>query len=425
MLWVAQQVGLPAVLSAEVWSADQFLPAEYGGTAENVQTMLASMCRPLQLAPDEIQLELSGGDCGGGECDSHAKEDAPAAAIRIEQNLLGNPYAVLAALARGLALTQLPHQSAMATTSHLVGWLADLTAVCFGWGAVVGHAASDLVAPGHSCGCGPGQTSPGLPAHMTGYAAALFAYIRGESRPAWKDSLRLDALVACDRSLRYLHRTNDTLFTVENASRGAEPRTTHAILQQLAAGSPSARVAALWELRDPDRAADAAEPVSRCLSDRNPAIREEAAKTVAAFGPAAQNAVPALVDLLEDYNSSIRAAAAHALGAIGTSAEDLVVHLTPLLRDPDRSVVLGAAGAIEAIGVPGEEAIPNVLRALRAALIRCDHSLIDSLTQTLYTLDPDPTDRVMEFFDDDHELREQMVHIIVDALGDQENDSVA
>jgi hypothetical protein len=81
--------------------------------------------------------------------------------------------------------------------------------------------------------------------------------------------------------------------------------------------------------------------------------------------------------------------------------------------------------AVRAFGQQGENAIPAILAALRGAVIRCDHSLIDTLTNTLYGLDPDPTDRVLEYFEQDPELREQVVHVIVDALGDRHDGHVA
>jgi hypothetical protein len=65
-----------------------------------------------------------------------------------------------------------------------------------------------------------------------------------------------------------------------------------------------------------------------------------------------------------------------------------------------------------------------VLSALKAALIRCDHALIDVLSHTLFAMDPDPTDRIMQFFADDYELREQLVHIMVDAVQPLDEDTL-
>jgi hypothetical protein len=216
--------------------------------------------------------------------------------------------------------------------------------------------------------------------------------------------------------MTYLRRTGDTLFNLKNAGRQPGPRPTNEILHQLETGSRSARVAALWELSDSSHASEAAESVALCLHDRVPAIREHAAWAIAAFGPAGKTAMFSLVDMLADSSSSIRTAATRALGAL--ESEEVLEHLAKMLRDPDREVVAVAANGIEKFGESGTDAIPFVLGALRTAMIRCDHELIDLLTSTLYALDPDPTDRVMQFFGDDPELREQVVHIIVDTLGD-------
>lgn len=304
--------------------------------------------------------------------------------------------------------------------------MTDLAAVYLGLGVFVANAVVRATTEqgGHACHCGPRQIEH-LPARMVGYAMALFAHVRGEARPAWKTYLRLDSLVAYRHGLTYLHRTGDSLFTAANANREKRETPTTELLQQLNTGSGSARVAALWELRSPLHAADAAHDVSRCLHDRLPAIREEAARTLAAYGSHALDGIPALVELLHDAKYSIRAAAAFALGTLGNDSPESLSHLTPLLNDSDPQVVYAAASAVAQFGQRGGDAVPAVLAALRSAMIRCDHPLIDALTQTLFALDPDPTDRVMRFFEDDAELREQTVHIIVDALRDQDADKLA
>jgi HEAT repeat protein len=72
-------------------------------------------------------------------------------------------------------------------------------------------------------------------------------------------------------------------------------------------------------------------------------LRRAAANTLGLVGPAADQAIPALVDLvLFDESAEVRDLAARALGRIGEAAE---APLAQLLRDPDVEVRLRAARA--------------------------------------------------------------------------------
>ncbi len=130
-----------------------------------------------------------------------------------------------------------------------------------------------------------------------------------------------------------------------------------------------------------------------------------------------------MIDLLQDAQYAVRSAAATTLGALGQDLESVLPGVAELLRDPDREVVLSAAMALRSFGERGLPAELQVLAALKAALIRCDHTLIDALTHTLFAIDPDPTERVLQYFADDYEMREQMVHMIVDAVRPPDDDN--
>jgi hypothetical protein len=320
---------------------------------------------------------------------------------------------------------QLPLTQVAGLSSGQLSWLVDLAAVFLGWGAIMAHEQVGDQLPANCCGGGPESMISRLPPRTMGYALALFAHARGELRPQWNTSLRLDAQAMCTRSLKYLHRTNDTLFSPETAGRSGQVRSTAELLAQLQTGSPSARVAALWELRAECHASEAAEPICAYLHDRRPEFREEAAKTLASYGSSAGCALPDLLELLEDRHRGVRAAAAHAVGCLEQTDEAVLDQLAPLLRDLDREVVFGAAVSVEKFGESALPAARSVLDALRAAIIRCDRQLIDALTDCLVAMDPDPTDRVMEYFGDDLELRQQVVHIMVDALGAQGDADIA
>jgi hypothetical protein len=431
MGFLAEQFGWAHLLDAPVWSPTAgCLLGTCDGTCDGARRLMVRLCDHLRIDPRGFALEpLPDASCRGGiaaDCPA-PPSDTPTrgTVLRVASSELADPVALAGTLARQLVGSLLARDASPGGGDPRDGaWLRDLTAVFFGLGIPVANAALHETTRAGSGRCGAPRQVGYLPARMTGYAMALFAYLRDDSRPAWRNHLRLDAMIAFTDGLRYLRRTGDSLLTRDTIGRSVSPRRTEELVGQLAARSPTARVAALWELRDPCHAAEAAEPVARCLHDKRPAIREEAIKTLAWFGPRAAASIPRLIEMLDDARFSIRAAAA---GTLGTLGQDLgqepgpvIGSLADLLEDPDREVVLSAARALSRFGPQAKSSTQAVLVALRGAIIRCDHALIDALTHALYTMDPDPTRFVLEHFADDHEFREQAIHMIVHAISGHE-----
>jgi HEAT repeat protein len=67
------------------------------------------------------------------------------------------------------------------------------------------------------------------------------------------------------------------------------------------------------------------------------------------IGPAAKEAVPALIAVLKDEDSELRASAATALGGIGPAAKEAVPALSVALKDKDKRVREIAASALRKI----------------------------------------------------------------------------
>ncbi len=413
MQWLAETLGVPRMLAVPVALPEpEWFGGDYDGTSENARQLMTRICQHLKVPARQIELQVAGRQCQVGSSGEFSEEVVP-----VSDQQLHDPIALTVVVAHQLVRPLLPLNDLAVQNGREVSWLIELACVYLGLGVYVANAVvTESTRQGHHA-CDSGSPLPHLPARMAGYALALFAHVRGESRPAWKSYLRLDALAAFHSGLKYLQRTGDTLFSSETAGQPPGAASTEGLLRQLTTGSRSARVAALWALRDRRHAATAVLAVASCLHDRLPAMREEAARTLAGYGPVATSAVPSLIELLHDTHYPTRAAAVLALGELETHSQEVLQHLVPLLSDPERDVIFRAAEAVSKFGEGGEDAIPALLSALRSALIRCDHGLIQALTHALYALDPDPTDRVMEFFEDDRELREQTVHIIIDALG--------
>jgi HEAT repeat protein len=92
--------------------------------------------------------------------------------------------------------------------------------------------------------------------------------------------------------------------------------------------------------------------------------RARAAAILGRIGPPAQEAVPALRDVLDDPDGEVRREAAFALGAMGEAASPAVPQLTELLQDPDMNVRYAAAYALGKIGPQAMEAKSELVKRL-------------------------------------------------------------
>jgi HEAT repeat protein len=153
-------------------------------------------------------------------------------------------------------------------------------------------------------------------------------------------------------------------------------------------------VAALWELgRRGGAAAEGLEAICGCLSHALADIRAEAARTLAALGPAGRSDAPALLEVLDDSDAEVRAAAAFALGKLGVqSAEgvDVPAALAERLEDADTEAACAAAWAMAQFGRAAEASLPAVLDALRHAIWVSGYAEIDYCAYAVRAIAPEP-----------------------------------
>src|SRR5262249_40170017 len=107
-----------------------------------------------------------------------------------------------------------------------------------------------------------------LPAHVFGYALALFAWFRSETQPLWAGALRLDARTALFGGLKFLKKTGDSLFCPGTAGPSCHSTSVADLIAALANGTPGTRLSVLWDLRNAGAAAaPAVDMLCGCLSD--------------------------------------------------------------------------------------------------------------------------------------------------------------
>src|SRR6185295_13433195 len=191
--------------------------------------------------------------------------------------------------------------------------------------------------------------------------------------------LRLDAAESLRMGLRYLYKTNDTICHADTIGRPRRPTSEGDLICELNRGTPSVRLAALWEIRERGiSTAEIIEEVAHCLDDRDPDIPRAACEALAALGSVADPVVPDLLRALRAANEATRGGAALALGAIGTRGEQIIPALGLALEDDEADVVKEAAQALRTYGLQAEPVVPLLLKALSKALADCSH-MIDVL----------------------------------------------
>jgi HEAT repeat protein len=231
--------------------------------------------------------------------------------------------------------------------------------------------------------------------------------MRRDEHARWASHLRPDARAALRAGLLWLQRTGDSLFHPDTIHLGHRPPSAHEAAFRLRSGSPTVRLATLWEigqykLQSPSLVAAVVER----LDDPDPAIPGEAARALAGLGPAAEAAVPRLIEALWSVNDGTRAGAAYALGALRAEPEVVIPELRVLLGLGSRALVAAAAAALGRYGSQAESAVGDLLGAFTSALVDCEHGLVDMVARSLLAISPDPEGRVDEYFEDgDPELR--------------------
>jgi hypothetical protein len=406
MRWLGEQLGMERLTRGKViLPTDEYFPDEYDGTPEAAGRLFDRVCTYMEVNRAEIHLQV------------YPKDETPQAVgvyepgiVWIADTQLSDPMALVATLSHELAHHVTIGRNLLKGEPDFE-WTTDLAMVYFGLGI---FGANATVTESHERVGRYSWWSMNkqgyLPSRMMAYAMALLAWLRDETRPDWASHLRLDAASAFNEGLRYLERTEDSLLRPNNL-RQPDAITVDALVRQLEQGTPSARMAALWELaRHGNEAAKALPAVVRCFSHAKPGIRAEAARTLAEWGPAAEEAIPALVDALGDSETEGRSTAAFALGKLHLRPDIAIEWLAEAINDP--STLATVPWALAQFGADARPALPKLLQKLQGELGRCSGA-IDYLVYAVRAIAPDPEAELRQLVEQcDPDLQQQAEHLI-------------
>ena len=389
MRWLAGKLGIDRLIGSEVILPEpRYFPDPYNRAPEDARRIFDRVCGYMKLDPDKFVLEIVPDDSIPGAAGLYYQEERPR--IVLAESRLSDPERLVAAISHELAHEILLGGGLITVQEEDHEPLTDLLPVFLGLGVFTANAPvrdrSHFQNHMHHFKI---DFQGYLPSHVLGYALALFAYARGETRPAWARYLRLDAAEPFKAGLRYVLKTGDSLFHPETAQQPVEPPTEAQVIERLRTGSPTVRAMTLHDvanLESPPITLIGA-VVSR-LRDRDIDVRIEAARALPGFGEAAGAAVPELIPCLTSSSAALRTVAAAALPAIGGPAELVVPELTRLLEDPDTYVAETAADGLRGLAPSAASAVPALLEAIRKREVDCHSS--DALADALIAIDPPP-----------------------------------
>lgn len=414
MRWLADQLGIERLFNAQVvLPTEEFFPDYQHGTVEDAERILKRLCGFFAIKAQDIQLEV----CADAQLPGAAGhyDRGEQTVIRIAESELNDATRLVATLAHELAHEILLGGGLLTADVADHEWITDLLPVFLGIGIFAANATiyEDHVRDGQLSWWTISKQGY-LPARIFGYAFALFSFMRGELDPPWAKYLRPDASTALRGGLRFLRKSNDSLFhpdTIRTKRPWLSPGDLAARLQS---ESATTRLVTLWEVRE--RVVTDAEvvaAVSQCLADGDKAVAESAGRALAVMGEAASPAIAQLIRTLSARDDGVRAGAACALGMLRQEPHTVVRELCELLRASNRNLVVEAARALRRFGTQAEPSAQFLLSALNLALVECDYATVDELAGTLMEITSDPESCVHKYFSDhDSEFRERAVEAI-------------
>lgn len=410
--WLGEQFGTNRLTRCRV-----ILPPEmnfletFDKTPEAARRLLDQVCQHMEVHPSQVELRIQPQNAMVSAVGLYEP-----GIIHVTEKLLENPVALTATLAHELAHHVLMGRKLLEHDADME-WTTDLTPILFGLGV---FSANATITEGYENKGNSFHWSVGrqgyLPARMIGYAMAIHAWLCNEKSPTWREYMRRDAAEAFDKGLNYLQKTEDSLLRPDNLHSGCTRLSLNQLLDHLECGTDAVCVTTLWDLAQRgEEASRAVSAVTELLTDRQPGIRAEAARTLARIGSTDETTVPPLLDALNAKDLEIRACAAYALGQLHLQPEIVVAELAERLEYPE--TIQTVAWALAQFSLAAEPALPKVLVALRAALER-NHSAVDYLVYTIRAISPSPETEIHELIAScDMELQQQMEGILPEAGG--------
>ena len=228
-LWLMQEFPEPKIEERKILTptASDF-PVKWNKNRENAIDVLKIICNNMQLDPNEIKLDfydngLKEIDTGASVIFTEQDPDSPEAAglyhhekvdgkysISLDEALLERPDSLIATIAHELSHVKLLGEKKLEQNDEM---LTDLAAVFFGLGIFNANCAFQFYNQVDRWG----HSSLGyLKIDEWAYALALFAFIRHEDEPEWKQFLSATIKSDFEKCLSYMIKNEEEIFKFDD-----------------------------------------------------------------------------------------------------------------------------------------------------------------------------------------------------------------
>ena len=211
--WFVAEFG-DAVLRGPVALPEiSFFPAGYTGTEDDVRAVFRTLCDRLDVPADRVLLEFEPEEAEdllefvplshrGKEAAGHWQSRDGVTVITVQMVQAREPVALVATIAHELGHERLLGEGRIDRDRRDGEPLTDLFTVFFGMGIFAANAAFEFRQSHRSY-----RTSRlgYLTEAMYGYALARYAWLRGETAPAWATHLDTNPCTYLKQGLKYLH----------------------------------------------------------------------------------------------------------------------------------------------------------------------------------------------------------------------------
>ncbi|GDX95688.1 hypothetical protein LBMAG47_13520 [Planctomycetia bacterium] len=394
--WLVDRFGLDLINRVEFLLPEDLWAKPWKGTEAEAQEILDRVCAHMETPRERLSLEFVDDDQLPNAVGHYDYSDWRPT-IRIARSQLEDPVALSATLAHEVAHDVLLAGKYQTGNEADLEDVTDLLPTIYGAGLFAANATvrSTNWRSGNWEGWNISKQGY-LPSRTFGYAFALLTLFRDECDPPWAERLRPDAAETFRLGLKFLRGGGDTLFHPASYRSDRGDPTPGELLQQLQHASPTFRLAALWDVAEPD--AVTVDAVVDCLGDRDPHVAAAAGHRLAELDFIHERGRDELVRRLESPIEIVRLGVIHAVGRLRLSPGESLGILKRLLFHESRAVSLAAVIAVGRFGEEASALAPQLVKALERANVRRDPDAIEAAAKAIWNLVPIPDDLLRDVY---------------------------
>lgn len=220
MNWFVAEFGEDRLFGEVVLPTDDYFPGVYRGGRDDVRMVVERLCAHMGIDPARVELEHDSVDenpelsahmpihSASSGAAGHHRLRGGRSVIGIRDDQARQPMALVATVAHELGHVLLLGDDRVTRDREDHEPLTDLLTVFFGLGVFAANSAFEFGRRDRGAYTYTTRTRLGyLTEPMYGYGLARYAWLRGESDPAWSRYLDTNPRAYLKRGLRYLAQT--------------------------------------------------------------------------------------------------------------------------------------------------------------------------------------------------------------------------